>query len=101
MLADLLQRSYTSDRETIIRRAFDQYERFLARLDEYNLLSDSDKKLYERYTASPSTFSLTPTNDAATRREVKINRLKEEKQLKQKLEVRLIITESFIRYLHS
>lgn len=86
-LADLLQRSYSSDRESILRRAFEHYERYLARLDDYDLLSDNDKKLYERYEANPSTFSLTPLNDAATRREVKVNRLKEEKELKQRLEV--------------
>lgn len=86
-LADILQRSYTADREAILRRAFEQYEKFLARLDDYNLLSDSDRTLYERYAANPSTFSLTPSNDAGTRREVKVNRLKEEKELKQRLEV--------------
>ncbi|RMJ28521.1 pathway regulator TapA [Aspergillus sp. HF37] len=87
LLADLLQRSYTADREAILRRAFEQYEKFLARLDDYNLLSDSDRTLYERCAANPSAFSLTPSNDAGTRREVKVNRLKEEKELKQRLEV--------------
>ncbi|PYI15255.1 TOR signaling pathway regulator [Aspergillus japonicus CBS 114.51] len=86
LLADLLQRTYTSDREASLRRALSQYERFLARLEEYEILSASDKKLYERYAANPSTFSLTPTNDAAVRREVKITRFREEKELKQKLE---------------
>ncbi|RAL00921.1 IGBP1/TAP42 family protein [Aspergillus ibericus CBS 121593] len=85
-LADLLQRSYSSDREALLRRALGQYERFLARLDDYDVLNEKDKKLYERYAANPATFSLTTTNDAATRREVKINRFKEEKELKQKLE---------------
>lgn len=87
-LADLLQRSYSSDRESSLRRALAQYERFLARLDDYELLNDNDKKLYERYTANPSSFSLTLGNDAAARREIKIARFKEEKELKQRLEVR-------------
>lgn len=100
LLADLLQRSYSSDRETLLRRAFEQYERYLTSLDDYGLLSASDKKLYERYTADPTKFSLTPVNDAATRREIKVNRLKEEKELKQKLEVRLNILKSFLWYLH-
>lgn len=86
-LADLIQRSYSPNREAILRRAFDQYERYLTRLDQYDLLSDNDKKLYERYAANPSAFTLTPVNDATTRREVKVNRLKEEKELKAKLEV--------------
>ena len=84
-LADLVQRSYSSDREASLRRALQQYERYLTRLDDYELLNDSNKKLYERYTENPSTFSLTPVNDAATRREVKITRFKEEKELKQKI----------------
>lgn len=95
LLADLLQRSYASDREVILRRAFEQYERYLTRLDDYSLLSDGDKKLYDRYSANPSTFSLAPANDAGTRREVKVSRLREEKELKQRLEVRSAIAEGF------
>ncbi|KJK68467.1 TAP42-like family protein [Aspergillus parasiticus SU-1] len=85
-LAELLQRSYTSDRVSSLRRALEQYERYLTRLDDYELLNDKDKKLYERYTANPASFSLTPVNDAAARREVKINRFREEKELKQRLQ---------------
>lgn len=96
LLADLLQRSYTSDREAILRRTFEQYEKYLTRLDDYGLLSDGDKRLYERYTANPSAFSLAPTNDAGTRREVKISRLKEEKELKRGLEVRSTLAEELI-----
>ncbi|THC97898.1 hypothetical protein EYZ11_002649 [Aspergillus tanneri] len=54
------------------------------------MLNDSNKKLYERYTANPISFSLTSTNDAATRREVKITRFKEEKELKQRLELKYL-----------
>lgn len=87
-LAELLQRSYTSDRVSSLRRALEQYERYLTRLDDYELLNDKDKKLYERYTANPASFSLTPVNDAAARREVKITRFREEKELKQRLQVK-------------
>lgn len=87
LLAELLQRSYNSDREALLRRALQYYESFLSHLDDYDLLSPSDKKLYERYSESPSTFTLAPMNDAATRREVKVTRFREEKELKQKLEV--------------
>ncbi|PLN79161.1 TAP42-like protein [Aspergillus taichungensis] len=86
LLADLLQRSYNSDRESTLMSAFQNYERFLTRLYHYDILNDKDKKLYERYTANPRSFSLVLANDAAARRETKINRFREEKELKQKLE---------------
>ncbi|KAF7158436.1 hypothetical protein CNMCM5623_003439 [Aspergillus felis] len=86
LLADILQRTYTSDREATIRRALELYEKYLSRLDDYGLLNDNEKKLHERYISDPSSFSLTPTNDAATRREVKLSRFREEKELKQRLE---------------
>lgn len=89
-LAELTQRGSTADREATLRRTLEQYERFITRLDEYELLSAVDKKLFEQYMANPSTFTLAPLNDAATRRDVKVRRFREEKELKQKLEVRLL-----------
>lgn len=86
LLADLLQRSHNPDREPALRSALEQYEQYLSRLDTYDLLSNSDKNLYERYSENPSSFSLAPVNDAATRRDVKVARFREEKELKQKLE---------------
>lgn len=91
LLADLLQRSHNPDREPALRSALEQYEQYLSRLDTYDLLSNSDKNLYERYSENPSSFSLAPVNDAATRRDVKVARFREEKELKQKLEVSNII----------
>lgn len=88
-LAELSQRGPSADREATLRRALEQYERFITRLDEYELLSAGDKKLFEQYMANPSTFTLAPLNDAAARRDVKVRRFREEKELKQKLEVRL------------
>ncbi|KAJ5370859.1 uncharacterized protein N7496_006951 [Penicillium cataractarum] len=85
-LAELTQRGPTADREATLRSALEQYERFITRLDEYELLSAGDKKLLEQYMASPSTFTLAPLNDAAARRDVKVRRFREEKELKQKLE---------------
>jgi hypothetical protein len=70
------------------------FETYLARLDDYALLNPKDKKLYERYVANPASFSLTQMNDAATRRDVKITRFKEEKELKQRLEVEFLPLES-------
>jgi hypothetical protein len=86
-LAELMQRAATSDRESALKRALEQYEKFLGRLDEYELLSEGDKKLFEQYMANPSSWTLAPANDAAARREIKVTRFREEKELKQKLEV--------------
>ncbi|CAI7604929.1 hypothetical protein N7533_003136 [Penicillium manginii] len=85
-LAELTQRAATSDREAVLRQALEQYEKFLTRLDEYELLSGGDKRLFVQYMANPTTFTLAPTSDAATRRDIKVRRFREEKELKQKLE---------------
>lgn len=86
-LAELMQRGATSDRESVLKRALEHYEKYLMRLDEYMLLPAGDKKLFEQYLANPTSFTLAPSNDAAARREIKVNRFREEKELKQKLEV--------------
>jgi immunoglobulin-binding protein 1 len=87
LLADLLQRSSGPDREAILRHVMAEYEKYLIHLDEYDLLSPADKKLHERYLENPSAFTLASVNDAAARRQVKVARFREEKELKQKLEV--------------
>lgn len=89
-LAELSQRGPSVDREATLRRALEQYERFITRIDEYELLSAGDKKLFEQYMANPSTFTLAPLNDAAARRDIKVRRFRDEKELKQKLEVGFI-----------
>jgi hypothetical protein len=86
-LAELIQRGPSADREPVLQKALEQYEKFLTRLDEYELLSKEDRKLFETYMANPSAFTLAPVNDAATRRDTKVRRFREEKELKQKLEV--------------
>ena len=86
-LAELMQRGASSHRESVLRRALEQYEKYLMRLDEYLLLPGGDKKLFEQYMANPTSFTLAPSNDAAARREIKVTRFREEKELKQKLEV--------------
>ncbi|EGC44583.1 TapA protein [Histoplasma capsulatum var. duboisii H88] len=86
VLADLLQRSYDTDRVKALQRSRDEYEKYLERLDQYGLLSLEDKKLYERYTENPRSFSLCPLNDAVARRNIKISRYRDEKELKQQLE---------------
>ncbi|KAJ5713332.1 uncharacterized protein N7483_010513 [Penicillium malachiteum] len=86
LLAELIQRGPSADRESVLQNALTQYEKFLTRLDEYELLSKEDHKLFEAYMTNPSTFTLAPINDAAARRETKVRRFREEKELKQKLE---------------
>jgi immunoglobulin-binding protein 1 len=87
LLADLLQRS-SHDREAKLRRALIEYEVYLMRLDEYGLLSPSDKKLYQLYLENPPIFTLASTTDAAARRRVKVARFREEKELRKKIEVK-------------
>ncbi|OKL56279.1 hypothetical protein UA08_08462 [Talaromyces atroroseus] len=86
LLAELVQRLSSANRETVLRRALGEYEKYLTRLDDYNLLSARDRKLFEQYSENPSKFSLASKSDAANRREVKVARFREEKELKQKLE---------------
>lgn len=86
-LAELVQREASAGRESVLRRALHHYETYLTQLDEYELLSAGNKKLFEQYMANPSTFTLAPMNDAAARRDVKVKRFREEKELKQQLEV--------------
>lgn len=87
LLAELIQRSHSSDREAILRRAQGEYDKYLDTLDTYSLLSAGDKKLYEQFTSEPNSFHLASMTDAAARRHTKVARFREEKELKQKLEV--------------
>ena len=56
------------------------------------MLSNNDRRLYERYIDSRDDFSLTSTDDPSTRRDVKIARFKQEQELKLKLEASLFQT---------
>ncbi|KAK2766938.1 hypothetical protein FQN54_006253 [Arachnomyces sp. PD_36] len=96
LLAELVQRSHSSDREAVLRRAQVEYDRYLDTLDTYGLLSPGDKKLYQRYTNDPSSFHLASMNDAAARRHTKVARFREEKELKQKLEDRILIRRQYL-----
>lgn len=85
-IAELILRLNDRDhRKANLRRAQDQYERYLKRLDNYALLTKDDFKLLEQYQESPDTFSTASATDAAARRDTKIKRFKEEKALKEKL----------------
>jgi len=86
-LADLILRLSCKDRKSTLQKAREAYERYLSLLDHYEILSTADKKLYNNYTESPTTFSTISTTDPNARRGAKISNFKQEKELKKKLEV--------------
>jgi immunoglobulin-binding protein 1 len=86
LLAELLQRSYEGDRLAALKRVAELLDVFLLRLDQYSLLAEAERKLYERYQEEKTRFSILPKNPE-DRRRLKIRRFQEEKELKRKLEV--------------
>lgn len=87
-LADLVQKIKTVEiaaRKANLLRGRDYYERFIKLLDSYDVLGKSDSKLWEAYLSEKSSFSVASSRDAAARRDAKIARFREEKELKQKL----------------
>ena len=87
-IGDLSFRASRGDRTEVLRGSQAAFGRYLDLLDMYDLLAAADKKLYERYLEAKDTFSVLASSDAAARRGAKIARYKQEKELKQKLEVR-------------
>ncbi len=87
-LAELILRDSKTERKTVLERAQQSYERFLSLLDTYEILSASDRKLYERYLDNRKAFSLTSSTDVTVRRDTKIRRFRQEKELKDKIDVR-------------
>jgi immunoglobulin-binding protein 1 len=85
-LADLVQRRSSQDRKSLLHVAQASYDKFLRQLDQYDMLEASDLKLLQDYHDSPPTFSTASTSDAAARRDTKIRRFRQEKDLKQKLQ---------------
>jgi immunoglobulin-binding protein 1 len=85
-LAELYVKQTTEDRKAVLRRAQSSYNDYLRLLDSYDILSPGDSRLFEQYRDAPDTFSTASITDAAARRERKISRFREEKELKQKLE---------------
>ncbi|KAF1924297.1 type 2A phosphatase-associated protein 42 [Didymella exigua CBS 183.55] len=88
-LAELIQKVFTpevSARKEHLLQARARYELFLKLLDSYDVLSKGDAKLFESYNEDKRNFSTVSSVDAAARRDVKIARFREEKELKRKLE---------------
>lgn len=86
-ISELLSKRLDKDRRATLLKARAEAVEFLKTLDNYDALSRDDARLFERYREAPDTFSTASTTDAAARRQAKIARFKEEKTLKQKLEV--------------
>ncbi|KAF2873407.1 type 2A phosphatase-associated protein 42 [Massariosphaeria phaeospora] len=86
-LAELVQK-ITSDvaaRKLNLLTARGHYERFLKLLDSYDVLEKPDATLFEAYIEDRNAFSTASTRDAAARRDAKIARFRQEKELKKKL----------------
>jgi immunoglobulin-binding protein 1 len=88
LVADLLQRSYDGNRLAALHNISGLLDTFLTRLDQYSILSNDDRKLFERYQESRTNFSVLPSNPE-DRRRIKIKRFQEEKELKRQLQVGL------------
>ncbi|KAI9888977.1 MAG: hypothetical protein M1814_006094 [Vezdaea aestivalis] len=73
-------------RKKVLNEAANEFNDFLNLLNNYQLLSKEDSRLYTTYRENPFDFSTAPQQDAAARRNVKIARFREEKQIKQKIE---------------
>lgn len=86
-LAELIQRVAHKDRKSLLSRARDAYERYLNQLDQYEILSSPEKRLYQQYLEAPTTFATISTTDPNARRNAKIANFKHEKELKKQLEV--------------
>lgn len=87
LLAELLLRSYHQDRLTQLKQASELLESFLTRLDQYDILTKTDRRLLERYQANRKSFSVVSSTNPEERRNTKVARFQEEKALKAKLKV--------------
>ena len=87
-LGELIPKETTNTRKPQLQRCQEAYGRYLGLLDTYSMLSNNDRKLYERYHNSKDTFSILAGVDVSARRDKKIARYKQEQELKRKLEAR-------------
>ena len=87
-LAELYPKDAQPRRTFLLRRSQTAYERFLKLIDAYDMLSKSDAKLYDRYLEARDNFSILGSSvDPTARRETKIARYKQEKELQLKLDM--------------
>ena len=83
----MVAKDSVSSRKGVLERARKAYERYLGLLDNYDMLSQTDKKLSERFLDNRDEFTLLSMSDLAARRDTKISRFKQEQEMKLKLEV--------------
>lgn len=87
-IGDLTLLRNDGDRKEVIRQAAQSFEAYLVLLEQYDILTKDDVRALERYRERPASFSVAATTDPVERRETKIAKYKQEKALKEKLEVR-------------
>lgn len=87
LLAELLLKTYGSDRQKVLEQASGLLDSFLSQLDSYDLLSKPNKALWNQYQGDRGGFQLASMTDPAERRRIKVARFGVEKGLKTKLEV--------------
>ncbi|KAI5463274.1 TAP42-like protein [Mariannaea sp. PMI_226] len=88
-VAELVQKSPNlspDQRKEVLASSRSAYERFLALVDGYSLVSGPHARLLERYRDDPVRFAVVAASDPAARRDGKIANFRAEKQLKEKLE---------------
>lgn len=97
-LAQLILQDNKPNRKAVLQSAQATYEHYILLVNNYLLLSKSDTKLLERYLEGREEFSLVSSTDSAARRDTKIARFRQEKDLKLKIEVcgKLPATESIL-----
>lgn len=86
LLGEALVKKIEPERAQVLRQAQAAFARFLGLLDDYRLLSRPDVELLERFSEDRNHFELVVTKDAALRRDAKISRFRDVKELKLKLE---------------
>ncbi|KAI4148351.1 MAG: hypothetical protein LQ340_005121 [Diploschistes diacapsis] len=85
-IGELIPKTISQDRRPLLRSAQDAYSRYLGLLDDYQLLSVRDKRLFGTFNKDKDNFTLLPSHDPTARRDNKIARYNQEKELRQKLE---------------
>lgn len=85
-----------SQRLKALNEAENKYDAFLTRLDQYDLLNRHDSQTLERWHSDRTGFKLLAAAgaDATARRAQKIARYQAEKQLKQTIKVRVLLSQT-------
>lgn len=91
-LGELMMKEQGLDRKSAIFRAQTAYKSFLHLADSYDLLNKTDRVVFEILAQATTATGLNhlPT-DPGERRQAKIARFRQEKELKTKLQVRITL----------